>query len=355
VTAGSSPLGVVLQYQPSTVGATPISASSSNGHTHRTRPTTARPVVNVIGAGSFAQRILIPRLKRAGFTLGTVASAKGLSAKSAADQFAFARASTVAEAIEDPKADMVAIATRHSSHAALAEAAMRSGKAVFVEKPPCLTQDELDALRVARAESGQPLLVGFNRRYAPLAIKLREHVRAAGAPIELLYRINAGPLPSDHWLNDPDDGGGRLLGEGCHFIDFACWVVGALPVEVSCVLQRNTDDHVAAAQSFASVLGFEDGSLATIMYSAAGSPRMGKEYVEAHAGGRSGILDDYRELTMQGPNGRTRIRGRGDKGHNAQFSALRQLSSMAGSARTEPDQLGTMESTLRALRLGLVA
>jgi predicted dehydrogenase len=355
LTAGSSPLGVVLQYQPSTADATPITAPSINVHTRHSGPSTTRPIVNMIGAGSFAQRILIPGLKRAGFTLGTVASANGLSAKSAVDQFGFTRASTVAEAIEDPGADLVAIATRHSSHAALAEAAMRSGKAVFVEKPPCLSQDELDALRVARAESGQPLFVGFNRRYAPLAIKLREHVRATAAPIELFYRVNAGPLPPDHWLNDPDDGGGRLLGEGCHFIDFACWVVGALPVEVSCQLQRTKDIQPAAAQSFASVLGFEDGSLATVLYSAAGSPRIGKEYVEAHAGGRSGILDDYGELTMQGPSGRTRIRGKGDKGHSAQFSALRELSSMSHTPPAEPDQLGTMQTTLRALRLGLVA
>ena len=184
----ASPLGVVLEY----------------GRTERldaSRPRSAwapaapNPKVNVVGAGSFAQRVLVPNLKKAGLSLGVIASANGLTAKSAADRFGFVGVTTPQDAVSDPEAELVVIATRHGSHASLAQAALRSGKAVFVEKPPCLTDDELDAVRAARAESGRPLFVGFNRRHAPFAIALRNHVRESQAPIELIYRISAQALP----------------------------------------------------------------------------------------------------------------------------------------------------------------
>src|SRR5262249_47268922 len=160
----------------------------------------------------------------------------------------------------------------------------RAGKAVFVEKPPCLTQAELRALRTVRSETGGALFVGFNRRHAPFTLALREHVREAQAPVQLLYRVNAEPLPSSHWLSDPDDGGGRLLGEGCHFIDFVRWVVGADPVAVGGTAAVPPGGSVAAADSFSVVLRFADGSLATILYAVGGSRAMAKEYLEAHAG-----------------------------------------------------------------------
>jgi predicted dehydrogenase/threonine dehydrogenase-like Zn-dependent dehydrogenase len=353
VTAGSSPLGVVLQYDPSASTAA-SDRSRVNGQRVSPPTTTGEPVVNVIGAGSFAQRILIPGLQHAGFALGVVSSAKGLTANAAADRFGFVRAVTVEEALTDPAADLVAIATRHATHASLAESALRGGRAVFVEKPPCLTGEELTALRAARAESGQLLAVGFNRRWAPLAVRLREHVQATGAPMELVYRINAGALPPGHWLSDPADGGGRLVGEGCHFVDFACWMAGELPDKVSCVLRRSPDAQPAAAPSFSIALGFPGGSLATILYSASGSPRLGKEYVEAHAGGLTGVLDDFKELVLQGPKGRTRARDKGDKGHRAQFRAVKELVA-GGTVTVEPDPLDTMAVTLRALSAGIAA
>jgi predicted dehydrogenase len=333
VSADVSPLGVVLSYEATEAPAPPRTVVSER----RLGTTTT---VNVIGAGSFAQRILIPGLRKAGFRLGAVASAKGLSAKAAADRFGFARTAGVEEAIADPEAGLVAIATRHASHASLAEAALRAGKAVFVEKPPCLTFEELGALRAARAETDQPLFVGFNRRHAPLAIALRDHVREPGAPVELLYRVNAGPLPSDHWLADLADGGGRLLGEGCHFVDFACWVVGAPPVAIACT----------SAGRFALSLGFPDGSVATILYAVGGADGLAKEYVEAHAGGRSACLDDFRALSLHGgPRRRSRRRGKQDKGHLAQFAAL--LSDGGSSRGADVDPLDSMASTLEAASL----
>ena len=347
--ANTSPLGMVLEYQTAETRSV-TEPSSGNGHPYPTqspRPHRCDSTINVIGAGSYAQRILIPALRKAGFTLGAVASARGLSAKAAADEFGFARTTCAEDALADPDARFVAIATRHSSHAALAEIGLRAGKTVFVEKPPCVNFEELAALRLALTECDQRLHVGFNRRHAPLAIALRDHVRAAEAPIELLYRVNAGSLAPDHWLIDPEDGGGRLVGEGCHFVDFACWVVGAVPVSVVSVGGVEPRYGSMSPESFAVALTFADGSIATVLYAVRGSERLRKEYVEAHSAGRSACLEDYRVLTLyDGRHRRIRRERRPDKGHLAQFAAL----SSAASRVAHPDPLDSMAATLQALQ-----
>ena len=138
----------------------------------------------------------------------------------------------------------------------------------------------------------------------------------------------------DHWLNDPEDGGGRLLGEGCHFVDFACWFAGELPVRVSCMLRPDAGQPLAAAQSFSLTLDFADGSLATVLYSARGASGLAKEYVEAHSGGRSGVLTDFRSLTLFDGRKRSVTRGRSiDKGHKAQFAHLRAARRRSGRIR----------------------
>jgi len=349
LSAKASPLGVVLKY-----GAQASPAPSSNGHRAPSAPPGRSQVattVNVIGAGSFGQRVLIPGLGKAGFALGAIASARGLSAKTAADQFGFVRATSYDDAIADPHAGVVAIATRHGSHAPLAEAALDAGKVVFVEKPPCLTVAELDRLRAASA-SGRRLFVGFNRRHAELAARLRDHVRAARAPIDLTYRVSAGALPASHWLNDPEDGGGRLIGEGCHFVDFACWVVGAAPRVVKCTMSADTTSPLGVGQGFGLLLEFGDGSLATVLYTAHGAPALAKEYVEAHAGGRSAILDDFTKLALLGDRRAVRVNRRRDKGHTAEFTALHRMLSGEGTDPSlfQPDPLDSMQATLAALK-----
>ena len=343
VSAEQSPLGIVLTSVPST------------GEPDVSRPAvdpalSSVDTIGVIGAGSFAGRILIPALRDAGFTLGAVASARGLSAAAAAERFDFRRAATADEIIEDPSLGVVVVTTTHASHADFATRALRAGKAVFVEKPPALTEDSLAELVRARDETGLPLAVGFNRRFAPLACELRDFVRIADDPLEVLYRINAGRLDDGHWLNDLEEGGGRLLGEGCHFVDFACWLAGGLPERVDCTLRPEPGDALAAAQSFVVSLGFANGTIATILYSARGATSVGKEYVEAHSGGRSAILDDFRSLRLAGARRARRIRGAQDKGHRQQFVAFRR--SLEGTAVYEaPDPLATMAVTLSALRV----
>jgi predicted dehydrogenase/threonine dehydrogenase-like Zn-dependent dehydrogenase len=343
---GGSPLGVILEYDE-----TPLPDPAAHP---RPREATAPAAgdtgsVAVIGAGSFAQRVLIPGLREAGFSLACIASGAGPSARSAAERFGFGRATGADEALADPEAGTVVIATRHDSHAVLAARALRAGKAVFVEKPPAITADQLADLRDAREQSGRPLAVGFNRRHAPLAERLREHVTAGRAPLTLIYRVNAGLLDRKHWLNDPDEGGGRLLGEGCHFIDFASWLVGARPTRVSAVARPGDGEPLASAQSFIVTLDYADGSIATVVYAANGSSRLPKELVEAHGGGRSAVLDDFRSLELHGPSGSKRERARGaDKGHVEQLRRFRrQIDGTFEPAA--PDPLDSMDATLAAL------
>jgi predicted dehydrogenase/threonine dehydrogenase-like Zn-dependent dehydrogenase len=345
VMADQSPLGIVLTSDPTPIepdGPSPAEARPAAPTTH---------TVGVIGAGSFAGRVLIPALHEAGFTLGAVASSGGLSAVAATERFEHGRTASADEILEDPALGIVVVATRHSSHADLATRALRAGKAVFVEKPPALNEPDLEDLERARDETGLPLAVGFNRRFAPLARELRAFVGRTGDPVEVLYRINAGSQGEGHWLDDPEEGGGRLLGEGCHFVDFACWIAGGLPERVACVLRPGPGRPLATAPSFAVALSFADGSVASILYSSGGATSVGKEYVEAHSAGRSAILDDFRSLRLAG-EGRTRrssLRSR-DKGHDAQFVAFRQALE-GGSVYEPPDPLATMAVTLAALRV----
>lgn len=340
---GGSPLGVLLEYEP-TQPAAPVARAAAAA-----LPSSPESVA-VIGAGSFAQRVLIPGLRDSGFALTAVASGAGPSARAAAERFGFARTCEAEDALADPSVGSVVIATRHDSHARLAAAALRAGKAVFVEKPPCIDVDELTDLRAARDAAGLPLAVGFNRRHAPLAERLRAHVAEPGGPITVLFRVNAGPLKPDHWLNDLDEGGGRLIGEGCHFVDFVCWLAGDVPARVACQARPPAGAQLAAAQDFAITLDFADGSAGSIVYSARGATGLAKEYAEAHGSGRSATLDDFRKLVLHDGRRSESVRlRRSDKGHVEQLRKFRrqlhgEFTPMA------PDPLDAMEVTLAALR-----
>jgi predicted dehydrogenase/NADPH:quinone reductase-like Zn-dependent oxidoreductase len=342
--SGVSPLGIVLKYGPVEAAGTAPPQSPVARQPAR-KPSLE---VGLVGAGSFGQGTIVPALRAAGLRLRAVASATGRSAEAARRQYGFERAVSVDELLDDPDVGVVVVCTRHSSHAALAEAALRAGKVVFVEKPPALTLEELRRLDAIEEQTGLPLMVGFNRRHAPLAAEMRRHVHSR-EPLHLTFRVSAGALPDDHWLNDLDDGGGRLLGEACHFVDFACWMAGALPARVSCSMAAGRDRPLAASQSFVVTLVFADGSLATIVYCDAGAVRVPKERVEVHAGDRSAILSDFRTLTLMSGRRvqRRRLRTQ-DKGHNRQFQQLRDLA--IGTWRPDPPSpLASMRVTLGAL------
>jgi predicted dehydrogenase/threonine dehydrogenase-like Zn-dependent dehydrogenase len=292
-----------------------------SGAAARRRGAGGRPGIGLIGAGSFAQGVLVPALRKLDVALLGVSSAGGVSARKAAEAHGFRYlAASPEEILADPETDAVVIATRHGDHARLAAASLRAGKAVFVEKPLALTHAELDDV-MAAAAGGPPLMVGFNRRFAPATIFL--HGRLGGLPGGKVVhvRANAGYVPPESWVHDPSDGGGRLLGEGCHFIDLALHLVGAPAVRVETVALAGEDPAAALQDNVVVTMQCVDGSIAVVLYTSKGSPRSGKERVEMFAGGRSGVIDDFRLAEVHGRK-RERWKGKQDKGHGSELAAF---------------------------------
>jgi predicted dehydrogenase/threonine dehydrogenase-like Zn-dependent dehydrogenase len=317
-----SVLGVVLHYPE-----TPrperarIVLPSPSGAGAGVRATAGRPGIGLVGAGAFAQGVLIPALKRLDADLLGVASAGGLTARKAAEEHGFRYlAASPEEILADPDTHAVIIATRHGDHARLAAEAMRAGKAVFVEKPLALTDEELDAV-VEAARGGPQLMVGFNRRFAPATAFLRDRLGGLPGARVVHVRANAGPVPPDSWVHDPVEGGGRLIGEGCHFIDLALYLTGAPATRVETVALAGDDPDARRQDNFVITLRCADGSVASVLYTAKGSPRSGKERVELFTGGRTGIIDDFRSAELHGRK-RERWKGRQDKGHAAGLAAF---------------------------------
>ena len=281
--------------------------------------------LGVLGAGSFAQNTLLPALKAiSGVSFVGVCNATGPRSRSAAEKFGFSYCSnSEAELLQDPKIKAVLIATRHNLHAGQTLAALRAGKAVFCEKPLCLSEGELAALVCASADDRAPLLmVGFNRRFAPMAVQLKKFLSQIHEPLAIHYRVNAGYITADHWVNDPEQGGGRILGEVCHFVDFLCFLAGACPVEVQAQIVGNPGQY--CMDNVVATLKFADGTLGTISYLANGDKSASKERVEVFGGGAVAILEDFRrlELIRHGRKQIIRARWGQDKGHQAEMQAF---------------------------------
>ncbi|MBX6365849.1 MAG: bi-domain-containing oxidoreductase [Gemmatimonadetes bacterium] len=313
---GRRALGVVLEYpaeatlEPRRIVLAPPRAAGTGRRQVR---------VGLIGAGSFATGTLVPALARHGATLRAIATAGGLSARSAGERYGFEYlAASTDEILADPEIDAVVIATRHAEHAALAAAALRAGKATFVEKPLALDEASLDDVLAAAARSTAPLMVGFNRRFAPATAFVRQRLARCAGPRIVHIRVNAGYLPRDAWLRDPESGGGRLIGEGCHFIDLATFLVGEPPVAVSATASPGMDGSREAADDVVVTVRYAAGSLATVLYTSSGHPRAGKERVEVFAGGATAVIDDFRRAEFWGAR-RERWRGTQDKGHAAEI------------------------------------
>lgn len=295
------------------------------------RPRTAAPPVagartagavrvGFLGAGGFARSTLVPAFQAAGAELVAVASGTGLTAADAAARYGFGRAVAPEELLAADDVDAVVVATRHGSHARLAAAALAAGKAVFVEKPLALTHEELDDVEAA-LDAGGVLAVGFNRRYAPLTARLREALPPVAETL-VSIRVNAGPLPADHWLHDVEDGGGRLVGEGCHFVDLAAYLGGAAIADVHAAAAPVAGRPLDACDSFVVTLTLADGSVAVVTYSGGGDPRLPKERVECFGGGLAAVLDDFRRLELWRGGRREVVKSTQDKGHRAEVAAF---------------------------------
>lgn len=269
--------------------------------------------VAFIGMGNYARASLVPRVKSApGIRLTAVVTKTGLAAHHAGETLGFAVAATDVAAALGEETQAVFIATRHDTHAALTVQALRAGKHVFCEKPLALTHETLEDV-IAAAQTGPILTVGFNRRFAPLLMQAKQALTPRSGPLMMIYRVNAGAIPSDNWVQR-EEGGGRILGEVCHFVDSLTYLCGSLPVEVQAA--RAQEDAVSV------LLRFADGSVGTIVYTALGDPSCPKEYIEAFATGRVVILQDFTQLTIHAGGKIRRSKARQDKGQGGLITAF---------------------------------
>jgi predicted dehydrogenase/threonine dehydrogenase-like Zn-dependent dehydrogenase len=325
--SGEAFLGVVIAYS----GSPPSSQALHllpNPAPPVPQPAVGTTSVGVLGAGSFASAILIPSIQASASTvLVRICAATGAHAEHAARKFAFRSATTAeSEVLHDPEINTVVVATRHHLHARQVMAALAAGKNVFCEKPLCLREEELRQIVAASLATGSSpsprWMVGFNRRFAPMTVAMKDFLASVSEPLALQYRINAGFLPPDHWVNSRDQGGGRILGEVCHFVDLLMFLAGAPIVEVGARALgdsgRYSGDNVLVA------LRFANGSQGSVSYVANGDRSFSKERIEVFGGGSTAVLDDFRqlELVRDGHRRVLRSRWKQDKGHRAEWAAF---------------------------------
>lgn len=316
-------LGVVLQYDIERELPQRVNLAA-----HAERPTITAPDTSiragVLGAGNFVNGTLLPAMKDIpDLELVGIVSGAGMTARTAGDKFGFQyAASSDAQLLDDPSINWIAIATRHDLHASQAIKAMERGKNVFVEKPLALNESQLLEVARAQRESGKSVMVGFNRRFAPMVQEMKTFLAGHHRPFVATYRINAGAIPRDHWTQDPEIGGGRIIGEALHFIDLLSYLTGSSIRRVHAVAVETdrglVDDEVIITMSFAA------GSIGTVIYTAGGDKSYSKERIEIFGDGRVAMLEDFRQLTLvhNGKKKQKVERIRPAKGHRDEWLSL---------------------------------
>ncbi len=310
-------LGVVIDYSAaheSAPTALPPTPPAALAQTTPNLPPNGAPVLHVIGAGNFARTMLLPNVKGR-IPLGTIVNATGLSARHVKEKFGFAHAETEAAKVFETQGSAVMIGTRHHLHAPLTLQALAADSHVFVEKPLCLTREELSQIDSAIATSQGSVMVGFNRRFAPATLELKKLLSAISGPKTLAYHVFAGPLAPDHWYANLEQSGGRVLGEACHFFDFACHLLGR-PVKVT----AQTLGRPAFADSITAQIEFADGSSAQIVYSAEGDFAFPKESFRVFASGLVAECVNFQELAIHRQRKR-RVSKHSSKGHAEEMAA----------------------------------
>ncbi len=348
-------IGVLLEYRdagPLTTQArvdlTPRAATTSIVESGR------KPGVSVIGAGSFATHEFLPLLEGLDVELRGVVSQTGMRAQALASKLGFAFcASDVAQVLNDARTDAVLVLTRHDTHAMFAARALAAGKHVFVEKPLALDHAALEDVRSVQQASRKLLMVGFNRRYAPLALRLKDGFAGRTQPMAINYIANVGLRPPEHWLHHPTEGGGVIIGEACHHLDFCTWMVGT-PLEDFSVAPLGQRRGVPVDSAQVS-LRFVDGSVANVFYLSNGNHRFPAETVDVLCGGRQARLVDFRTLDTPGRwmlrrnNQRLAV----DKGHRSQLVHF--LAAVAGSGDAPIAVEGYLASSRLAIDVALAA
>jgi predicted dehydrogenase/threonine dehydrogenase-like Zn-dependent dehydrogenase len=339
-------LGVLLCYEPRKEAAE-SDAYAPRAPQPRTRSQTRTLGVAVVGTGSFATSVLLPALgKTSGVRIVRVASGRGLSARHAADKF---DAEDVAASLEAVLAvddvDAVVVATRHDIHAAAAAMVLATGRDVFVEKPAALNEEELAILAEAVRSSEGRIMVGYNRRFAPFARSVRDGFSGRRAGLVITARINAGCIPAGSWIKNADEGGGRIVGEACHFVDLMSYWAGAPPLRVS-AHAIGPDSGWERCDNLVIGLSFADGSIGNIVYSAMGDTSVSKERYELMCEGKMAVIDNWRtlEITARGKTKTTRML-KADKGHEAEIRAFVEA---CRRQEASPIDWQSVESTTRA-------
>lgn len=279
-------------------------------------------IIGAIGAGNYAGRVLLPAFKETGARLKSISSSGGVSGTHHGRKLGFEISTTdSATLLDDDEINTIVIGTRHNSHARFVIDGLGAGKNVFVEKPLALTMAELDAIEGTYAEASKNenpprLMVGFNRRFSPLMTKLKSALEKSGQPISLVYTCNAGAIPLDHWTQDREIGGGRIIGEACHFVDIARFLAGAPITSVQVEYMDAPENRNGVRDTASLSLSFENGSIASIHYFANGHRSFSKERIEVFQGGNIHVIDNFRRLTSHGAGPNARL-WRQDKGQAA--------------------------------------
>ncbi len=315
-------LGIILNYDHPKGDARQVSSVILRSPTNTTA--NKNPIVGVIGAGNYSSRVLIPAFKAAGARLHSVASSGGVSSviHGTKNDFEMATSDTD-KLINGAETNIIVIATRHNTHAKLTEQGLRAGKHVFVEKPLALNSNDLTLLETAHAETDGLMLVGFNRRFAPQVQKIKQLLSTISAPKTFTMTMNAGAIPGDHWTQSLEVGGGRILGEACHYVDLMRFLVGAPITSVQARRMGRTAAEPIVEDKAVIVLGFADGSFGTIHYLANGGAAFPKERIEVFVQGRTLQLDNFLKLTgFNWPGFRKMSSMRQDKGQNACVQAF---------------------------------
>jgi len=290
------------------------------------RAVSGKVAVGMIGAGNFAQANILPYLKRnRDVVLRGICTSRGMTAKNVGAKFGFEYCTTdPTEILDDTDTEILVVATRHDSHAEYVLQALKRRKHVYVEKPLCVNREELLKLRTAYESMNEreapQVMVGYNRRYAPLSQKLKGFFAQTNSRITVVYRVNAGPIPMDNWYQDPAQGG-RFVGEGCHFVDYGMFLTDSDPVKVKVTAVPCSDRSSKLNDNLTVTMEMMNGAVVTVVYNASGSDRMPKERVEVFGGGRSAVLDDFRSLTLYSEKGKRRVTGGQDKGHRYEIDA----------------------------------
>lgn len=339
-------LGVVLNYDPNSELTRRIALKTSPAGAAEKGIT-----VGVIGAGGYVPAMLLPHFKSAGVRFKSIATASGVSAHDVGKRFGFDYAvSSADDVLTDNDINLVVVGTRHDIHAQLATEALRRNKHVLVEKPLALNDDQLDDVVKAATGSSGLLMVGFNRRFSPLARQAKDFFKGRNTPLSIMYRVNAGRIPKEHWLQDEQQGG-RIVGEVCHFVDLMTFLTDALPVSVFAEAVSAKHDKVLDADSVFITLKFSDGSNGSIAYLSEGDKSLAKERVEIFGAGRSFVLDDFKSAASFRDGRETPITLKAqDKGQLNQVKDICESVLSGGAAPISLEELvSTTRTTFRVL------